>query len=403
MHRKLLVALLAPCLALAACSSSDDDQVMGKGSYVLGSVVIDAEGTRTTYVQTIESLDAGPFDNDAALEMPGNGVLMAHGEHLFVGLAEEPTWIRYTLAEGGGLEKTGELSLLNFGARYIDFGNAVVDGETAVSVLSNPPVAVIWNPSTMEIRGTVGLEHLARPGYELEVWTTVAHGGLVYIPGRWADWQGGRVLDGVSLTILDPKAMKVLAVAEDDRCTSAGRIVFDEAGYGYVMGDGRTYCSQMYALARGEEPGENCFLRLPPGGTDFEEDYYHSVPSLTGGLEAIGELDTAQQGSGIGFAKLFYRDHLPEGVEPVDFTFWGYQAHKMWRFELGDPPVAREVEGIPFAAIGFNASNMGGRLYSGESPDGAVSDVYEIDPATNRATLKFRMDGYFNGLFELKR
>ncbi len=399
MQKILAVTMLVPLLA--ACGSNSDDPEM-KGSYVLGSVVIDAEGSRTTYVQTVESLE-GPFDNSAAIEMPGNGVLMAHGEHLFVGLAEKPSWIRYTLKEGGGLEKTGELSLLDTGARYIDFGNAVVDDDTAVSVISNPPVAVIWNPSTMEIRGKVGLEHLARPGYELEVFTTVAHGGLVYIPGRWGDWAGGRILDGVSLTILDPDTMQVIAVAEDDRCTSAGRIVFDEAGYGYVMGDGRNYCSQMYANARGEEALETCLLRLPPGGTDFEEGFYHSIPSLTGGREAIGELETARQGSGIGFAKIFHPEELPEGVEPVDFTFWGYQAHKIWRIELGDTPAAREVEGIPFAAIGFTGSMFDGKLYSGESPDGSVSDVYEIDPVTNRATLKFRMDGYFNGLYALTR
>ncbi len=294
------------------------------------------------------------------------------------------------------------MSLLDYGARYIDFGNAVVDETTAVSVLSSPPLAVIWDPSTMTITGEVPLDHLKAQGYELEVWTTVAHDGLVYIPGRFSDWTGGRILEGVSITILDPKAQKIVGVAEDDRCTSGGRVVFDEAGYGYVMGDGRNYCSQMYAAASGGTALDNCILRIPPGGTDFEEGYFHTIKSLTGGIESIGELETAQQGSGVAFSKFFHADELPEGMEPVDFEFWSVPAHKVWRLELGDTPAAQPVDGLPFSAIGFGSSPFEGKLYSGESLDGGgTSDVYEIDPATNTAVLKFRMNGYFNGLFEL--
>ena len=86
-------------------------------------------------------------------------------------------------------------------------------------MLSGPDVAVVWNPSTMQIVGEVPLGHPAREGYSLEVWTTVAHDGLVYIPGRWADWEGGRIYAGVSLTILDPKNLRVVAVAAPLGCS----------------------------------------------------------------------------------------------------------------------------------------------------------------------------------------
>jgi hypothetical protein len=92
---------------------------------------------------------------------------------------------------------------------------------------------------------------------------------------------------------------------------------------------------------------------------------------------------------------------LPPGVEPIDFDFWDVPAHKMWRIELDDPPSAEEVQGIPFAAIGFDGSPLGGHLFTGESPDGNTSDVYETDPDSNTASLRFTMDGYFNGLYQL--
>lgn len=396
-----LAALAACLLTMGGCGSGSSGPGAGGGSYALASVVIDADGQRTTYVQTIDSLDDGPFTNDTAIEIPGNAVVMAGGGHFFVGLAEEPTWIRYSPDGSGSVERTGRMSLLDTGASHIDFGNAIVDDDTAVSVIGDQAIAVVWNPATMEIVGEIDLSHLVREGYELEVWTTVAHDGLVYVPARWSDWEGGRIYPSVSTTIIDPDAMSVVGVAEDDRCASGGRVVFDDEGYAYVMGDGRNYSIQMFANASGGTAPDNCLLRIPPGETDFEEGYHHTIPSLTDGLQSISELETAEQGSGIGFAKMFYPDELPPDVEPVDFDFWGYQAHKMWRIELADPPSAEPVEGIPFSTIGFAGSMFEGHLYSGESPDGNTSEVYEIDPDTNQASLRFVMDGYFNGLYAL--
>ncbi len=405
-HRRTRAAIAALATLLAfGCGDDKDDQkgegAKGKPAYALASIVINPDGERTTYLQAVHALEDGPFDNKQAIEMPGNGTLLAGAGHVFAGLVEEPTWVRYTASASGALEETGRLSLAGQGATSIDYGNAIVDEETAVSVLSQLAIAVIWNPSTMEVVGEVDLGHLVQEGYELEVWTTIAHEGLVYIPGRWADWEGARVRNGVSLTILDPKKRKLVGVAEDDRCASGGRVVFDDKGYGYVMGDGRTYSIQMFAHAAGEPVPENCLLRIAPGETDFEADYFHTIRSITGGLESISELETGAQGSGIAFAKMFYPDKLPDDVEPVDFTFWSLPVHKTWRIELGDEPSAKAVDGVPFSAIGFSGSSLNGRLYAGESPDGGKSEVYEVDPETNKATLKFEMDGYFNGLFAL--
>lgn len=397
------VLLVAGCAALTGCGGDDGESAPTGSSYALASVVIDPDGNRTMYVQAIGSLDDGPFDNRSAIELPGNGVVMSRGNHIFVGLAEQPTWVRYSVDDSGAIAESGRMSLLNTGARYIDYGNAIVDDETAVTVLSAIPAAIVWNPSTMEIKGQIPLPHLVRAGYELEVWTTIARDGKVYIPGRWSDWTGGRIYPGVSLTILDPRAMSVIAHAEDDRCASGGRVVFDDAGYAYVMGDGRTYSIHMFANASGGTAPDNCLLRLAPGATDFDPDYFYAIPSLTGGRQSISELETARDGTGIGFAKMFYPDKLPPGVEPVDFDFWGYQAHKTWRIRLADPPTAEEVQGMPFSAIGFSGSSIDGKLYSGESPDSATSAVYEIDPETNTGAPRFEMVGYFNGLYPLAR
>jgi hypothetical protein len=404
-YRSAALGLMACASSLAACGGDDDDDAPpAQAGYLLSSVVIDTDGNRTTYVQNVETLE-GPFDNVNAVELPGNGVVTGFGKSIYVGLTEEPVWVRYGVGAGGKLTETGRLSFQNYGVSSIDYGNAVVDAETAVSVLTEPPLAIVWNPTTMEITGEIPLPQLTRAGYETETWTTTAHDGKVYIPARWANWEDGRIFPGVATIIVDPRAKQVLGFAEDDRCASGGRVVFDAAGYGYVMGDGRNYSIQMFANAAGagEVAPANCILRIPPGGTDFEAGYYHTVASLTGGLPSITELEAPTANGGVAFAKMVYLDRLAGGPAPADFDFWEEQAHKLWRIKLADPPVAEVVTDIPFSAIGFTGSALGGRLYSGESLDaGATSDVYETDPVTNKATLRFRMDGYFNGLYELK-
>ena len=106
--------------------------------------------------------------------------------------------------------------------------------------------------------GAVG--YLRKDGLSLEAFTVLAHDGLVYVPGRWANWDEPTVLQTVNMTILDPHALEVVGVAEDDRCGSAGSITFDEQGYGYVMGDGR----KLYILIA-NDGSTIAYLDVPPG------------------------------------------------------------------------------------------------------------------------------------------
>lgn len=394
-------ALLAVFLAACGGREGESGIVGSPDGYVLGSVVITPDG-RTTYFQLLDDLDvAEPITNESAIEAAGNGVILVHGRHIFLGLAESPEWIRYTIGEDGVLSESGRMSLAGQGMSYIDYGNAILSDEIAVSVSSESLLATLWNPSTMEITDTIELPHLARDGYSVEVWTTLGVDGKIYIPTRWSDWEGGRIYPLVQTTIIDPVAKQIVGVAEDDRCASGGRILFDEAGYGYVMGDGRSYSAHMFDNAGGAPAAPNCILRIAPGETDFEEDYHVEVPSLTGGYESVSELEAAEQHKSTAFSWMFHPEQLPEGVEPVDFGFWSYPAFKLWSIEVGDTPTAREVEGIPFGVLGFGGSSADGKLYVGLG-DTERSVVYEVDPETSSASERLTMDGYFYGLYRLQ-
>lgn len=372
------------------------EQTAPERRYVLGSVTIDADGNRVSYAQLIDEL-SGHITNREGIEAPGNATFLSRGSDFFYGLAESPEWVRYSVRDGA-LVETGRLSFLNFGVTYMDFANTIVDDETAVSVLTQVYVAVVWNPRTMEIKGTIELPHLRREGLELETFTTVSHDGLVYVPGKWVNWTAPTVLQRVSMTILDPATLSIVGVAEDERCGAGGRVTFDRDGYAYVMGDGRNQSMQVFAAATGQPVVSNCLLRIPPGQTSFDPGYFYEIPSLTGGLDSMSELEAADMGAGVGFTHMYYEDRLPAGLDLVNFEHWTEPVFKMWRIDLGDPPVAREVSGASFSVLGFSGSSLDGKLYSPESVDGVESTVFEIDPESNTAVQKFTMDGYFSGL-----
>jgi hypothetical protein len=384
--------------APAAGENSDPSTSPAASRFVLASITIDADGNRTSYAQIADEL-SGHFDNASAIEAPGNATFLTRGSDFFYGLAESPTWVRYSTQ--GGFTETGRLSFLNFGLTYMDFSNVIVDAETAVSVLTGPAVAVVWDPTAMSVKGTIDLSHLVRDGYSLEAWTVVAHDGLVYVPGRWADWEGGRILQRMSLTVLDPASMSVVAVAEDDRCGAGGQVTFDSRGYAYMMGDGRNQMMQVFAAARGEPVVPNCLLRIAPGGTDFEDDFFFEIPTLTAGLDSMTEMQSATLTDGIGFAMMEYPDRISPDLDQVNFEHWDTPAYKMWRIQLGDAPTAEVVEGANFSVVGFSPAAVAGKLYNPESEDGSESSVYEIDPQANTAVLRFTMDGYFAGLLPL--
>jgi hypothetical protein len=366
---------------------------------VLGSVTIDADGKRVSYAQIVGELE-GHFSNENGIEAQGNAVFLSRGSDFFYGLAESPEWVRYS-TKGGRFKETGRLSFLQYGVMNVDFANTIVDDDTAVSVLTEQYVAIVWNPSTMQIEGSIELPHLEKKGYSLEAFTTVSRDGLVYIPGKWVNWETHDVEQLVSMTIVDPKKREILGVAEDDRCGAGGRVTFDAKGYAYVMGDGRNQSMQVFAEAAGKKSVPNCLLRIAPGETDFEQDYFFEIPELTGGLDAMTELEAAALDSGIGFTMLQYPDRIPKGLDLVNFEHWGEPAYKMWRITLGDQPKAEEVAGAHFSVVGFPGNGVNGKLYSSESEDGSESTVFEVDPASNTSLEKFTMDGYYAGLYPL--
>ncbi|MCA9572055.1 MAG: hypothetical protein KC656_29655, partial [Myxococcales bacterium] len=202
--------------ALDSAPAETGTEVTGPSGFVVGSIVI-AESGRTLYVQFVDALE-GTIDNTQAVEVPGNALLEVSGDDVFVGLVEEPTWIRYRVGEDGALTEAGRLSFAAYGWAAIDYGNTFVRDDLAVSVNTTQLQAIFWNPQDLSILGTLELPELALEGYGVEVSPVTSHDGKVYIPGRHVDWEQGQLEHEAMLVVLDPDAAEVTQVLRDDRC-----------------------------------------------------------------------------------------------------------------------------------------------------------------------------------------
>jgi hypothetical protein len=399
-------AAVLAVVSLAACGGDDGgspDAAPVTDLWTLASVTIDAEGARTTYVQTLTSLDITSVSNATALEIQGNGTVQLAGGKVYVGLADEPTVVRYGADASGRLVEEDRISFLNEGLAGASFGNVMVSPTKAFMLSTEQYTAVVWNPETMEITGSVDLGALRKEGTDAEFWTVTHHEGRVYVPVRYANWTTGVIDRSVILVVIDAATNQVLATLRDERCYSGGRPAFAPNGDAYVLADGRSWSAQLFATVAGQPVPATCLLRIPAGQLAFDPDYLVEVPGIANGHDAAGELETADNGSGVAFAKLFHIDQLPDGVTiGTDFGFWSAPAFKMWRFELGPSPTATAVIDIPFGALGWEGSVADGTFWVGESPDYSHSIVYAIDPATNTATRRFEMEGTFYGLRRLR-
>jgi hypothetical protein len=421
MMKVTAVSTLATLALISACGTSSTSRSSGTGGsgagtgagasgsgaggaaaadplYSIASLVEGPNG-RTLYLQTVTSLDKD-LTNAAAIEVPGNSRHWAHEGSVYIGLAEEPTIVKYTPNAAGQLVEAKRVSFENYGLSSIPAGLAFISGTKAYLMAEKQYTAIIWDPAAMELRGTIDLTSLKRDGYNAELSMVTVSDNTVYAPLRYVNFQAADILHDVSVLILDAAQDKIVNVAHDDRCPSAEQPAVLPDGSVYVLADGRSFMAQNYAIAAQKPVPKNCILRILPGQTSFDPKYYVAVPTLGGGKDVATPLWYVSDK--VGYAKLFYPDAVKPGADTSGFNLWVNPVFKLWKFELGDEAAAQEVKGAPFSMVAFGGARVDGKLYIGEAQDSASCTVYELDPKTTEATAKFKMAGLMRDLYRLR-
>jgi hypothetical protein len=281
------ITLMGVALAVATGCGSEASEPKGDSPgtqpAILVGVIVDDPDGRNIYVGAVSDVPEGELDYSGYLEL-GNVDLSAYGGWVFAWEREASTLTRYGVRADFSLFQDGEqLGFQNYtaGAEFVGGELAFISATRAHALSSELNAVVVWNPTTMEITGTIPMEPPDVP----EGFVTFAHHPAVV--GDKVIWQlvstneeTEEIDHSVMLAIASAETDDPVRYATDERCAGANGGHMDERGDYYVRADG--YWGKYAAYgAQAREVG-TCVLRLRAGEVAFDPDYVVSMESLTG-------------------------------------------------------------------------------------------------------------------------
>jgi hypothetical protein len=404
-HAGSLFAVATAALTTAALVSSgcDDASPVPDGgaiagdAFVLGTRVWDDSAT-TSYFHVVPSLDADTaVDTSLAIEVAGAAKLFAiPGAGWFaIGAGDQPVITRYALDAAGGLVAGASISFQGVGVRSLWPSLYVVSPTKVYYPDRDGHQLVVWNPTTMEITGTIALPETARDGFlSLYSYTPIVRGDRLLFSVGWFDWNtSDAVLGGTGLVVIDTRSDRVERFDVDPRCGGISEAIVTASGDAYHVS------SALAGAARrlGRFPLAPCALRIPTGGDAFDPGYALALGELTGG--AIAGEPVPAGGSGI-FLRVL--DEALATVAEGDAT-WKLTGQAAWRWLRWDVATGTTtpVDLAPSTSdvLWFQ---VGDRVFGTEtSPDYAQTTLIELTaPGGPRRALT--APGFLHGVARIR-
>ena len=382
-----------PVAFVFACAPDDEESPVGS-RYLAASWVSDAEGANT-YVSVFDSLDVEELDFANAIEVPGWADAWVYDDWVFIAEGEAPNLRRYALDEDGHLELELEMGFANTGVYGAAFWDQQILSPTK-AYLSNAGNReyVVWNPSTMEITGTV-------PWPELDF-----EDGLD--PFNSYTDRGGVVVDGLLFHSIyghdknftyfgDVSYMLVYDIATDELvdtielpCPMMDTATLGDDGFLYASG--WSYMPLSYEAGYSDT---NCAVRIDVATRTLDSAWTFDYAAATGG----------DQGSGlraiVGDDGIFAAFH-GTGVKAVPgMDIWELDAGENdWElYTLALEDKVATPTGIAMSDGSYYESHVGDRYFV-YLPGVADTQVYER--TANGFVPGLQAKGWMSRLFELR-
>ena len=391
--------------AAAACSS--DEPAIGDGNgeggpvYLVSSSLI-IPGGNTGFVSLLSSLQ--PSEEELALanayEFPGLGYAWVIGDRVYVSGGDSPTITRYDVSPEGRLVEDETLSFGAFGVTDSAFWNNVVVDENKAYVNVASSQLVVWNPTTMEIEGTVDL-----PDFEdrngLRPTLALGDRGAVVFQGRLflaIYWTGPSFAerDARSQILVYDVEQDALVEVIDAPCPGLDAASLDEDA-------GRIYFSPWTggagaALVLGNAP--TCVVEIDPNSLAITNVF--DFADLTDGREGA-----VFQALGEGrFAFSVFHDEevdLQGAIDDQDpFTILGAEAWRLWTYDA-DGGVATPIDAVDWNSGAVYWSEVDGVTHALiPTTEFASSIIYELADDGSDAVPRFEYQGFTLRLFRVR-
>jgi len=369
--------------------------VAASSRYVFGTVVTGPEGD-SSYVSLLPSLDlAGAVVSlDQAREFPGSSDLWVRGGKVYIASGDQPSITRYSVDRAGRLVEEQTLSFAGQGLQSAAFWNNTFISDEKAYMANGVSELVVWNPTTMEIAGTLSLPPLpdrgglvARPG--LADRANIIRAGKLYQPIYWTDENYAGRSDDSRIAVID---------VEQDQFLEYLSIPCPSLDYGTVDDTGTLYFSNWTGsvgthLVLGT--AQNCVVALDPSSNDSSRVF--DFAQITGGHEGAA---LAYVGAGHFALSVFHEEKVDLAAADDPFAI---VADPNWQLYDYEP---RSAQAEPIAGIDWNSgavyyARVGNRvlpMVPGENYNS--TNVYALG-AGARATPLFATKGWVLRIFEL--
>lgn len=354
--------------------------------------------TSTSYVSLVPSLDVERISLDDARELDGRGTVAKLGEYFFIASSSAPIINRFTIEADGSLKPAGSLNFAAYGVpEYftIDaWGSVLVDAEKAYIFNGTDGSHVAWNPSTMEITGTIGGPGLVKEGYNLES-IAVVRGRRMYRMFSFLNYDTWEFLPAPQyLAVYDLDKDELLDVTEESRCPQLySRPFVDEKGdiyfSGWVWTPGLTLT--------GDYPA-SCALRIKDGEDSFDPDWQlNFAADVTDGREA-GILRPL--GDGKALLDVFHHERATIDANTDPQELMNTANWRVWTVDL-EAKTGAPIESLDFAAGGYSDVQVDNRSFLMTANED-YSETTAVELVDGETRTGFKMQGSVDHIVKLR-
>lgn len=411
-NRFARVARLSGWAGLAALACSDDARVLeGEISplnpsnpagapgdeaplYMTAALVSTGDSSETRLVLTDTFDENTVIDLGTGVSVLGPVVPVVHDGAVFLTEGDAPVVRRYDVGPDRQLVRTAELSFAGVGVTEVPSWNVYIVSDTKGYVYdARGSRLVAWNPSTMELSGTIiDLSLAAREGWSLQLMLEFfgprQRGSELLLGVSWVD-QDFNYRHASGLLALDVETDTVLGFSEDERCGETYGSIEAPNGDLYFFPSADSSAQHFY----GEGLGPTCVLRVPSGSREFDPAEPLNLSALGSGGAASGAVPDGSTG----FYFSTVDDTLWQGRENNGEAYW-----RIWHYDFATQ-ASREVTGLPAWAGTTYYVNVGGTHFLPYWSTGDAGDrttVYQLDRVSNPTPLfSFEANWYgFNRL-----
>lgn len=326
--------------------------------YGVGSLTFGEDNMSNAYLLLVSDIDRDgeSFDLKQGREFAGQSDLATLDGAILVANGDTPSITRHIVTEDGALEAGETVSFASYGIASAAFWNNQFVATDKAYMVNGPTQLIVWNPSTMELAGTVELpKQEARDGLKVVAGladrSSVVHNGKFYIPVYWTDDTYAERSDDSLIIVVDVETDEVVSTIAVD-CPGMDYATVDDDGklhFSNWTGGVGTY----YVLGT----AQNCIATVDP---ETEEVKTRTFASITGGHEGA-----AFKYAGNGRFVLSVFDEVKADINNAEdpFTPIGGLNWRLWSYDPQSETAA------PIEAVDWNSGAIihnwaGGSLYS---------------------------------------